>query len=196
MKNSLKLIGILIVGFGLCVGLFFLLATIFVQSMYVRGVASLFILAVILIAQFFTRKNLQLMIIVTFIAVIWGTFLDGWGNDLYNKPLEWLFSSQGKLLIGQYVYNYAPGEFSIINSLTLIKADGSEQSVSVFFLYLYRFFQYLIQYMISGHLIHYLWKRFFQKQGPLIIYTRDDNDPTLLKAVVADLSNQNPQKKE
>ncbi|MDR1795385.1 MAG: hypothetical protein LBR25_08330 [Erysipelotrichaceae bacterium] len=196
MKNSLKLIGILIVGFGLCVGLFFLLATIFVQSMYVRGVASLFILAVILIAQFFTRKNLQLMIIVTFIAVIWGTFLDGWGNDLYNKPLEWLFSSQGKLLIGQYVYNYAPGEFSIINNLTLIKADGSEQSVSVFFLYLYRFFQYLIQYMISGHLIHYLWKRFFQKQEPLIIYTRDDNDPTLLKAVVADLSNQNPQKKE
>jgi len=78
--------------------------------------------------------------------------MDTWGNPWFNKPLEWIYSSRGKLVFNHNVNHYVPGEWSVSDTLSLVNSDGVTEKVPTIILYGYRFFQYMILYLVIGFL--------------------------------------------
>jgi hypothetical protein len=150
IKILLGLILVAIVGFGI----FFLVSELFLSMMQIQGVASLLFLLVFVVVIFRTRdKSATLLTVTAFLFSFFGMLMDTWGNAIYNKPLEWLFRSQGQLLITQEINQYAPGHYTSSNELVLLLANGQQEQLSIFILYAYRFFQYLLLYLVIGYLL-------------------------------------------
>lgn len=76
--------------------------------------------------------------------------IDTTGNWILNKPLELMVSHWGQLVIERSVNNYAPGEFAISDSVSILKHSGEMVKLSVIWLYLYRLLQYLVTYVVLG----------------------------------------------
>lgn len=165
MLKQLKILLWLIAGLAVTILAFFFIYKLAIYAMYTQGITSLILFVIIVFIQFSIRKKTAAALTVaTFIASVMGMILDTWGNELFNKPLVWLYASKGQLLFNNHVDNYAPGEYSISTTLTLLGANGEMQDVSAFILYGYRFFQYLILYLIIGYLIRLLTKNIGKEQ--------------------------------
>ncbi|EIM5532813.1 hypothetical protein LNM54_004660, partial [Salmonella enterica subsp. enterica] len=153
-KKQIKILFFLLLLLGAGGVIFYFLAYIIYMSMFVQGIASLFVLFVFSIVIFFTRKFEVTVLTLSIVGFSWfSMFFDARGNIVYNKPLEWIFQSDGILLFKQHVSNYRPGEYDVIYSLILEKHDGTTHELSLFILYGYRFIQYLILLFIVGYLI-------------------------------------------
>lgn len=147
MKKNLTILLVLFLfaGIILFTGFVFpILIRAYLYQPYVKSILLFVIFTIVVIRGRFTWNNYVMIPIAIF--TILGTFMDSAGNPIYNKPLEWLFSSIGQLQIDTNVYNYAPGEYSITDHLSVLKSDGQVVQVHTVFLYLYRFFQYLFFY--------------------------------------------------
>ncbi|WP_185967474.1 hypothetical protein [Clostridium sp. HBUAS56010] len=147
MKKNLTILFVLFIlaGIILLAGFVFpILIKAFLYEPYVKSIVLFVIFAIVVFRGRFTWNN-YIMIPIAVVTII-GTFMDSAGNPFFNKPLEWLVSSVGQMQINTSVYNYAPGEYSITDQLRIIKSDGKIMELHTVFLYLYRFFQYLIFY--------------------------------------------------
>lgn len=137
----------------------------FLHNAWVRGGTLLVIFAGVVLAKRFTWKS-GLVYIIGIFAVL-GMFIDTAGNPLTNKPLEWIVSPFGELQIVQNVNNYAPGQYTINDEMTIIRSGGEEVRLSVAILYLYRFLQIVLLYSAVGSLLGWLAKLLPQRAVPL-----------------------------
>lgn len=124
---------------------------LFLHNDYARSVILLVVFSLVVFGKRWHWSNGLVYIIALF--SFFGMFIDSAGNPLYNKPLEWIVSPFGQLQVDRYVTNYAPGQFSITDNVTILKPDGEVTRFSTIWLYLYRLAQYMVFYSIIGTLL-------------------------------------------
>jgi ribosomal protein L7/L12 len=175
MKKNLTIVLILFLFIGLILltGFIFpILINAFFYQPYLKSIVIFVVFAIVVFQKRLTWDN-YIMIPVAVVTVI-GTFMDTSGNVVFNKPLEWMFSSIGQLQIDTSVYNYAPGEYSITDHLRILKDDGQIMEIHTVFLYLYRFAQYLIFYVIAAILFGALVKLLPDKKVIHLVKDREE----------------------
>ncbi|AIQ66942.1 hypothetical protein [Paenibacillus graminis] len=123
----------------------------YLHNGYIRGLTLLLVFSIVVLAKRFTWKHNMVYVIAVF--TLFSMMIDTAGNPVFNKPLEWIVSPVGELQVTQDVNNYAPGEYAITDHLTILKQSGEVLKLSTAWLYLYRFFQYLALYSITGTLL-------------------------------------------
>lgn len=124
---------------------------LFLHNDYARSVILLVVFSLIVFGKRMNWSNGLVIVIALF--SFFGMFIDSSGNPIYNKPLEWIISPFGQLQVDRHVTNYAPGQFSITENVTLLKPDGEVTRLSSIWLYLYRLAQYMVLYSIIGTLL-------------------------------------------
>lgn len=124
---------------------------LFLHNDYARSVILLVVFSLIVFGKRMNWSNGLVIVIALF--SFFGMFIDSSGNPIYNKPLEWIISPFGQLQVDRHVTNYAPGQFSITENVTILKPDGEVTRLSTVWLYLYRLAQYMVFYSIIGTLL-------------------------------------------
>lgn len=160
MKKQVGVIGILVGILLIGIAIFFGAAWVMYSGMQTQGIWSIVLLVIFSIVLYKVRstKDPTATTVIAFFAAFMGMAMDTWGNFIYNKPLEWIYSSQGQLVIGKDISNYAPGHYASSYSINLITKGGEIEPVSSFILYGYRFIQYLILFLIIGYAMRWLLK--------------------------------------
>ncbi|MEK3899170.1 MULTISPECIES: hypothetical protein [unclassified Paenibacillus] len=124
---------------------------LFLHNDYARSVILLVVFSLVVFGKRMNWSNGLVIVIALF--SFFGMFIDSAGNPVYNKPLEWIISPFGQLQVDRHVTNYAPGQFSITENVSILKPDGEVTRLSTVWLYLYRLAQYMVLYSIVGTLL-------------------------------------------
>lgn len=138
----------------------------YLYNTYIRGISLLLIFSIVVLAKRITWRNHIVYVIAVF--TLFSMMIDTSGNPITNKPLEFIVSPVGELQVLRDVNNYAPGEYAITDSLTILKPNGEVLKLSTVWLYLYRFGQYLVLYSIVGTILGALIRLLPQQRIPLI----------------------------
>lgn len=155
MKKNLAILlffGLIVIGLIVLFGFIFpIVINLFLFNHYFKSIMLLLIFVLIVLKSKLTwERN---VVILVGIFVIFGTFMDAAGNPIYNKPLEWILSPFGQVQIDTNVLNYAPGEYSITNKMSLIKDSGQVIKLNTVFIYIYRLVQYLVLYSLLATIL-------------------------------------------
>jgi hypothetical protein len=129
----------------------------YLYNSYMKSVTLILIFTIVVYRKRLTWDNYMVYVIAGFAVV--GMLIDTSGNPIINKPLALLVSHWGKLQVTREVNNYAPGEFAISDSISILKQSGEVVKLSVIWLYLYRLFQYLVTYAVLGSFLGIFIKR-------------------------------------
>ena len=128
-----------------------ILINAYLYNSYIRSCTLILIFALTIYFKRIKWEN-NMVILIAIFAVI-SMLIDTSGNLILNKPLELMVSHWGQLVIDRSVNNYAPGEFAISDSISILKHSGEMVKLSVIWLYLYRLLQYLVTYVVLGSFI-------------------------------------------
>lgn len=146
MKKNIKIILYSIVSLIVAMGIFSLVIYIIQYSQtnpwLVSLITSLVFVLVVLGTNFsWKRYGVYLVCLGAFI----GVSLDLTGNPLYNQPLEWLFNNANQHFeILQHTFQYG-STIETSYDFVLINNNGEViETVNFFWIFLFRFFQYLI----------------------------------------------------
>lgn len=166
MKKNLAILlffGLIVIGLIVLFGFIFpIVINLFLFNHYFKSIMLLLIFVLIVLKSKLTwERN---VVILVGIFVIFGTFMDSAGNPIYNKPLEWILSPFGQVQIDTNVLNYAPGEYSITNKMSLIKDSGQVIKLNTVFIYIYRLVQYLVLYSLLATILGTVVKIMDKKQ--------------------------------
>lgn len=166
MKKNLAILlifGLLVIGLIVLFGFIFpIVINLFLFNHYFKSIMLLLIFVLVVLKSKLTwEKN---VVILVGIFVILGTFMDSAGTPIYNKPLEWILSPFGQVQIDTNIFNYAPGEYSITNKISLIKDGGQVIKLNTVFLYIYRLVQYLVLYSVLATILGTVVKIMDKKQ--------------------------------
>ncbi|BCJ94240.1 hypothetical protein acsn021_18090 [Anaerocolumna cellulosilytica] len=169
MKKNLRVLFMFTVGaiiLFLLIFAFPIVMTAIFFTPYVKSALILLIFISIVLKNKLSWKNSVVFVVGIFSLV--GMLMDTAGNPIYNKPLAVIVSSVGELNIESKTYNYAPGEYSITDYISIIKSEGEVVNLHIILLYLYRFVQYIILYSIVATLLGLLVRRMPDNKIPLV----------------------------
>lgn len=167
------IVAVLIVLIGF---VFPILINVFLFNPYFKSIVLLLAFVLIVLTKKLTWERNVVLLIGVFVIV--GTFMDTSGNLIYNKPLEWILSPFGQVQIETNVYNYAPGEYSITDSMSIIRKSGQVDKINTVFIYLYRLIQYLVLYSILATILGFVVK-VIEKRQPKFYVKEEEISPEL-----------------
>ncbi|CAM4393252.1 hypothetical protein [Paenibacillus typhae] len=147
----------------------------YLHNTYIRGITQLLIFSIVVLAKRFTWKNNLVYVIAVF--TLFSMMIDTVGNPVFNKPLEWMVSPVGELQVMQDINHYGPGEYVIADNITILKQSGEVLELSTVWLYLYRFMQYMVLYLLVGTLLGAI-SRMRPQQGMMLTQTAGDQPLT------------------
>lgn len=156
-KTSTATLGIIVI-FGSFIIFYIAGAGSIINLLATQGFMSILLLIIFSTILYRVRNEDSTMtIFVAFIAGVVGGFLDS-GNFIYNKPLEWIYSSQGKLVFDSNTLDLGGRRYSIDNTVTLITNDGKVEELSRYVVNGFRFAEYFILFLIIGYVIRKIFK--------------------------------------
>lgn len=159
-STFMRVLGIFVI--AICgLAAFSLVGTILVFGMqaviFVDGFASILLLvicsAIFWFAKIDWRRPEAAAIVISFMSFV-GMCVDSRGNPIYNKPLAWIFGSQGSHVKVNEIVSHGGGSTGVNYDFQIMSLHGAvERSISGWLVMPMRFVEYLIVLSIAVTII-------------------------------------------